>query len=282
MKKIIFSILISIFIVIVTISLKFPHLLVLKKNPFTKTFFEDSSGLVVTDFNECVFAGNPIMESYPRQCMHQGKNFIEDIITETPKTTDESEKPITKITEVQARIIAQNSCVKRGESLSPGTYNEITKTWWFNAELNSTQPGCSPACVVSEETQSAEINWRCTGAILPQIEPALVGKQWFWTHTLYSTDQLDTPQIPNSFGLTFDPNKHVSIASDCNAIHATYSTGVGEALVISGIVSTKMACADSQESLFVQSLGEVISYNFGTKGELNLVLKDNKGIMVFK
>ena len=33
----------------------------------------------VTSFEECVAAGNPVMESYPRQCSAGGKNFTEDI-----------------------------------------------------------------------------------------------------------------------------------------------------------------------------------------------------------
>lgn len=34
---------------------------------------------VVTNFQECVEAGNPIMESYPRQCRHDGETFVEEI-----------------------------------------------------------------------------------------------------------------------------------------------------------------------------------------------------------
>jgi eight-cysteine-cluster-containing protein len=43
--------------------------------------------------------------------------------------------------------------------------NNITGTWWM--DLNIDKPGCSPACVVIVETKKAEINWRCTGAIIP-------------------------------------------------------------------------------------------------------------------
>jgi hypothetical protein len=37
--------------------------------------------LVVASFEECVAAGNPVMESYPRQCRHEatGELFVEDI-----------------------------------------------------------------------------------------------------------------------------------------------------------------------------------------------------------
>jgi hypothetical protein len=70
-----------------------------------------------------------------------------------------------EMSETDARIIAEATCIKGGEALGPGTYNEATKTWWFNANFNATKPGCNPACVVSAETRSAEVNWRCTGAI---------------------------------------------------------------------------------------------------------------------
>ncbi len=69
------------------------------------------------------------------------------------------------ISETEARIIAEKSCIKGGEALGPGIYNGNSKTWWFDANLNATRNGCNPACVVSEETKTAEINWRCTGLL---------------------------------------------------------------------------------------------------------------------
>jgi len=67
------------------------------------------------------------------------------------------------MSEAEARAIAEKSCIKGGEVLSVGIYNENSKTWWYRANLNATREGCNPACVVSEETKTAEINWRCTG-----------------------------------------------------------------------------------------------------------------------
>jgi hypothetical protein len=74
-----------------------------------------------------------------------------------------SSTPAATLTESEARIIAEASCIKGGEALSAGSYNPNSKTWWFDANLNATREGCNPACVVSEETKTAEINWRCTG-----------------------------------------------------------------------------------------------------------------------
>ncbi len=71
------------------------------------------------------------------------------------------------LSETEARTIAERSCIKGGEALSSGMYNENSKTWWYDANLNATKPGCNPACVVNEETKTAEINWRCTGLKMP-------------------------------------------------------------------------------------------------------------------
>lgn len=70
----------------------------------------------------------------------------------------------TVLTEAEARAIAERMCIKGGEALAPGFHNTGTRTWWFDANLNATRPGCSPACVVSEDKETAVINWRCTGA----------------------------------------------------------------------------------------------------------------------
>lgn len=72
------------------------------------------------------------------------------------------------LTEAQARVIAEKSCIKGGEALTTGIYNANTKTWWFDANLNATRENCNPACVVNEVTKTAEINWRCTGLIVPK------------------------------------------------------------------------------------------------------------------
>ena len=41
---------------------------------------------LVVNFEECVAAGNPIMESYPRQCRHDNQTFIESVGNELEKT----------------------------------------------------------------------------------------------------------------------------------------------------------------------------------------------------
>jgi hypothetical protein len=60
-------------------------------------------------------------------------------------------------------IAAQSTC---GMKLKSTHFcNENSGTWWI--DLDVTQKGCSPACVVDVEKKTAEINWRCTGLIVP-------------------------------------------------------------------------------------------------------------------
>lgn len=62
-----------------------------------KEYFADEKGCgcknsEIDNFEECAAAGNPIMESYPRQCRAGGKTFVEDV---EPKvcTADAKECP---------------------------------------------------------------------------------------------------------------------------------------------------------------------------------------------
>ena len=47
---------------------------------------EEDLTLSVTDFETCIEAGNFAMESYPRQCRHDERTFVEDIGNELEKT----------------------------------------------------------------------------------------------------------------------------------------------------------------------------------------------------
>jgi len=40
---------------------------------------QENSDIVVNNFEECIAAGNPAMESYPRQCRHEGVTYVEEI-----------------------------------------------------------------------------------------------------------------------------------------------------------------------------------------------------------
>ncbi len=123
---------------------------------FTLALWDKKSPIItVTSFEECVEAGNPIMESYPRGCQHKGQLFVEEIFS--------------TMTEEEALGVASGSaeCLGVGGIDFSGFYNPNSKTWWFdlNQSEESRQDGCSPACVVWEESRQVEVNWRCAGLI---------------------------------------------------------------------------------------------------------------------
>lgn len=101
------------------------------------------------------------------------------------------------LTEPQARTIAERSCVKGGEALGPGSYDAATKTWWYEANLNATRPGCTSGCVVSETTQAAEVSWRCeevAGTTSGAVKGKLPGHTYEWSFKSLPEDAQGIPQ----------------------------------------------------------------------------------------
>ncbi|MFC1600152.1 hypothetical protein ACFL3T_03950 [Patescibacteria group bacterium] len=89
----------------------------------------------------------------------------------TAESTDDPIEPENRdgatLTQEEAYEIAIASpCLEEGNVLNEAYYNDFTKTWWFETDID--KPGCNPECMVSEETKTAEINWMCTGLIVEE------------------------------------------------------------------------------------------------------------------
>lgn len=114
---------------------------------------EGWSSCGVTNFEDCMKEGNIVLESYPRQCRYNGELFVEEINSTIP--------------EEDALQIAHKTkdCSNVGILTDTINYNGITRTWWIDLKrvTGMEKDGCNPACVVNEETKTAEVNWRCTG-----------------------------------------------------------------------------------------------------------------------
>lgn len=74
----------------------------------------------VSSFSECVAAGNPVLESYPRQCVSQGKTFAEDIGNELEK------QDLIRISEPRPNQTVTLPLVIRGEARG---------TWFFEGSF---------------------------------------------------------------------------------------------------------------------------------------------------
>ena len=78
----------------------------------------DDYQINISNFEECATAGNPVMESYPRQCRANGQTFVEEI----KKSYD--------------NLIRVFSPVENQEITSPLTIEgEAVGNWFFEASF---------------------------------------------------------------------------------------------------------------------------------------------------
>lgn len=68
----------AIFIIFLIFAIAISYILITSK----ENKESENNTVVVSSFEECVLAGNPIMESYPRQCVDGDNLFIEEIENE--------------------------------------------------------------------------------------------------------------------------------------------------------------------------------------------------------
>jgi heat shock protein HslJ len=106
-------------------------------------------------------------------------------------------------------------------------------------------------------------------------------KKWEWVKTQMNDGTVVTPKKPGVFSLAFEKNGSVTITTDCNSSHGSYS--VNKNFVTFGeFASTKMYCEGAQEGVFMKSIRDISSYTFTSKGELILEIKMDSGSMIFR
>ena len=110
-------------------------------------------------------------------------------------------------------------------------------------------------------------------------------QKWNWVSTTYNDGTVITPRVANRFGVTFKESAidtgTVSISTDCNSMSGEYVVN-GSSITFSKMISTMMACQDSQEQDFAKGLAEVSGFHFTSNGELVFDLKMDSGVMLFK
>ena len=66
----------------------------------------------------------------------------------------------------EAMLIGEKQCLGGKLDMNEEYFcNDYTGTWWIGFLPDEVKEGCNPACVVDIESETAEINWRCTGLI---------------------------------------------------------------------------------------------------------------------
>lgn len=123
-----------------------------------------TSEIVVTNFEECLAAGNPVMESYPRQCRHEGVTYTEKIDKSTndfPTSADDAPSGSIHnlpVPDAVARVrekIADDLGIREGLVIIMSAYEKV----WTNGCLDLQEPEeiCNEAMVEGYEvTAQAE------------------------------------------------------------------------------------------------------------------------------
>jgi len=109
---------------------------------------DPSSEANVTNFLECEAAGNPVMESYPRQCRHGDETFTEDIGNEldkmdliridSPRPNAVIESPLTVIGQARGTWFFEASfpvVLVDWDGLIVAEGNAATKADWMTEEF---------------------------------------------------------------------------------------------------------------------------------------------------
>jgi hypothetical protein len=124
-----------------------------------------SADPLIATFEDCISAGYPALESYPRQCnTPDGRNFtevLENAATTTPETTPTPTLVSTSTSEVSSQI--KNISVKVGQSIkSPLIVNgDARGSWYFEATF-PIQLRDSNGKILVESYGTAQGEWMTT------------------------------------------------------------------------------------------------------------------------
>jgi hypothetical protein len=106
----------------------------------------DSAESSIDSFEECIMAGNPVMESYPRQCKtSDGKNFVEEVDSKlmSPESlcNQYSGNWLQEFNECE--LISAEQC-----SIMNGTFNECESACRHMPESDECTLQCVQVCVI--------------------------------------------------------------------------------------------------------------------------------------
>lgn len=90
-------------------------------------FAQRNSTSTINSYEECVAAGNPIMESYPEQCAANGKTFVRDISGDVKANEYTSEKGV--------KILIDMPTKNQSVSVPFDVSGQVPGNWSFEASF---------------------------------------------------------------------------------------------------------------------------------------------------
>jgi heat shock protein HslJ len=114
----------------------------------------------------------------------------------------------------------------------------------------------------------------------PQEDSILIGTSWEWATVIDSLGQTIVSD-PTRYTISFAPDNMAAIQADCNAVTATYFADDLNLSIELG-ATTLVACPpDSQDSLFLNSIGRAATYTV-EDGELFIEMAADTGTLIFR
>jgi heat shock protein HslJ len=131
-----------------------------------------------------------------------------------------------------------------------------------------------------ESMQFGEVANNFEGEADPQ-RMTLDMKTWVWQKAEYNDGRTIVPSTSGVFTLTLSNDGSVAIGTDCNNAGGDY-TAAGGNITFTDIYATLMYCEGSQETEFLQLLGDTATFHFTSRGELVFGLKYDSGTVTFR
>jgi len=104
---------------------------------------------------------------------------------------------------------------------------------------------------------------------------------WYWIETKKSDNTIVKPKEAGNFAIAISEDANVSGVTDCNNFNAKVET-INNQIAFKSMMSTLMACPDSQEGEFTSFIQDSESYEINSEGKLVLKLKDGAGEVLFE
>lgn len=123
-------------------------------------------------------------------------------------------------------------------------------------------------------------DWGVNGLQLQRLDP-LLGSTWVWRDTVLSTGQRTETDEKQSFSVTFAEDGTLSVTTDCNNGGGSYQLVGLDGLTFGALFSTRMFCADSQETEFFRQL-EQVNRSLLENNTLQFTLQNDSGTMIFE
>jgi heat shock protein HslJ len=102
---------------------------------------------------------------------------------------------------------------------------------------------------------------------------------WVWIETTYPNKKI-VPREKDKFTIKFDKER-LDITTDCNGMSAFYKIENGQ-MNFTEFVSTRMYCADSQESEFSHMLQMAEKYELSNNNSTLNIILNNEAKMTFE